>query len=318
MSERAWFYSRGGRQLGPVNSAELKRLAGVAQLSPVDLVWCEGMENWAPASEVKGLFSPAVNPGISGIGQMVHAAPANSGNQAANGGSQAVAGEPSTISRNATAAAVVANATAHAAKAAEVAREASREAAGTFQLLMTDPIGKIGTAYEQLGPRRALLVGLAFIVGFVIAIYLSALIGSSPVGIDVVSADSFGIFLKSLLLVVLSLATLVGVVSLFRLTMKSTATVAADLFTVGAALVPLGVVSLVTSVLDKSKNVGMTISMVLTIFAAVFSVLIAHSSLVANVRLSARTAGLAWASAISGAILVAGFVVWLYIRLSFS
>jgi hypothetical protein len=56
MAEILWYYAHGDEQLGPVSSAELKRLAEAADLSPDDLVWREGMEDWAPAQRVKGLF----------------------------------------------------------------------------------------------------------------------------------------------------------------------------------------------------------------------------------------------------------------------
>ena len=52
-----WYYSRGGQQHGPVSVSELKQLAASGKLLPSDLVWKDGMDEWAPASKVKGLFS---------------------------------------------------------------------------------------------------------------------------------------------------------------------------------------------------------------------------------------------------------------------
>ena len=59
-----WHYSSGGKKTGPVSPAELKRLADTGVLTPTDLVWREGMQQWVPASAVKGLFavSPAAAP----------------------------------------------------------------------------------------------------------------------------------------------------------------------------------------------------------------------------------------------------------------
>lgn len=51
----AWFYYRNSEQHGPVSSGELKELANSGQLSPIDQVWKEGMEQWQPASRLKGL-----------------------------------------------------------------------------------------------------------------------------------------------------------------------------------------------------------------------------------------------------------------------
>ena len=54
MSE--WYYGRNGQQQGPVTSNQLKQLAQSGQLLPTDLVWKDGMSEWAKASKVKGLF----------------------------------------------------------------------------------------------------------------------------------------------------------------------------------------------------------------------------------------------------------------------
>jgi hypothetical protein len=52
-----WYYTLNGQQQPvPVSSAQLKQMATSGQLEPDDLVWQEGMTNWAPASSVKGLF----------------------------------------------------------------------------------------------------------------------------------------------------------------------------------------------------------------------------------------------------------------------
>ncbi len=52
-----WHYSINGEKLGPVGSAELKRLADAGTLSPSDLVWREGLAAWVAAESVKGLFT---------------------------------------------------------------------------------------------------------------------------------------------------------------------------------------------------------------------------------------------------------------------
>ena len=51
-----WHYSVAGEKKGPISSGELKRLASAGKLSRTDLIWKEGMANWAPAGKVKGLF----------------------------------------------------------------------------------------------------------------------------------------------------------------------------------------------------------------------------------------------------------------------
>jgi hypothetical protein len=54
-----WHYSKDGHQQGPVSAEQLKQLASSGQLQPTDLVWKEGMAQWAEAGRVKGLFPVA-------------------------------------------------------------------------------------------------------------------------------------------------------------------------------------------------------------------------------------------------------------------
>lgn len=62
MSPVEWFYARNNQQLGPVSAAELKQLAERGDLKPEDLVWRSGMNDWTPASRVRGLFGDEVQP----------------------------------------------------------------------------------------------------------------------------------------------------------------------------------------------------------------------------------------------------------------
>jgi hypothetical protein len=51
-----WYYARDDRQLGPVTLAMLQQFAATGQLRPDDLVWKDGMGDWAEARTVGGLF----------------------------------------------------------------------------------------------------------------------------------------------------------------------------------------------------------------------------------------------------------------------
>ncbi len=51
-----WYWARDGKQFGPVGSGELRSLAGSGSLRPDDLVWKEGLAEWAEARKVSGLF----------------------------------------------------------------------------------------------------------------------------------------------------------------------------------------------------------------------------------------------------------------------
>jgi hypothetical protein len=56
MAEVQWYYARNDQQFGPVSAAELKQLADAGRLAPDDLLWREGMEAWATAINLRGLF----------------------------------------------------------------------------------------------------------------------------------------------------------------------------------------------------------------------------------------------------------------------
>jgi hypothetical protein len=60
-----WYFKKDGRELGPVDSGEVRKLAKLGVLRPTDLVRKSDMTRWAPASAIKGLFAsprPAKEP----------------------------------------------------------------------------------------------------------------------------------------------------------------------------------------------------------------------------------------------------------------
>lgn len=50
-----WYLARDGRQHGPLSDAEMRKLAELGHLRPMDLVWRFGFENWVPAASVAEL-----------------------------------------------------------------------------------------------------------------------------------------------------------------------------------------------------------------------------------------------------------------------
>jgi hypothetical protein len=52
-----WYYSKDGQRHGPVSSSEVMNLANSGDLLPTDLLWKEGMAEWEPAINARGLFS---------------------------------------------------------------------------------------------------------------------------------------------------------------------------------------------------------------------------------------------------------------------
>jgi hypothetical protein len=51
-----WYYARGGQRQGPIERSALEMLARTGELAPDDLVWTDGMADWAAARTIEGLF----------------------------------------------------------------------------------------------------------------------------------------------------------------------------------------------------------------------------------------------------------------------
>ena len=63
-----WHYTLNGQPAAaPVSATQLKQLAVSGQLKPTDLVWQDGMLEWAPAGSVKGLFPTSKSIGDSAV-----------------------------------------------------------------------------------------------------------------------------------------------------------------------------------------------------------------------------------------------------------
>ncbi|HTU91658.1 MAG TPA: GYF domain-containing protein [Gemmataceae bacterium] len=68
MATTEWHYTIDGQPaVAPVSPAQLKQLAAAGQLKPTDLVWQDGMLEWAQAGSIKGLFPANKNLGDSAV-----------------------------------------------------------------------------------------------------------------------------------------------------------------------------------------------------------------------------------------------------------
>jgi hypothetical protein len=75
-----WHYTLNGQPVAvPVSATQLKQLATSGQLKPTDLVWQDGMLEWAPASSVKGLFPTPKSLGDSSVVPPASAAKSKNG-----------------------------------------------------------------------------------------------------------------------------------------------------------------------------------------------------------------------------------------------
>jgi len=61
-----WYISRAGQKAGPYSDSQLKAMAVNGTLTPVDLIWREGLASWGQAGRVRGLFPQASAAGPKG------------------------------------------------------------------------------------------------------------------------------------------------------------------------------------------------------------------------------------------------------------
>jgi uncharacterized RDD family membrane protein YckC len=54
-----WYYSEGGKQLGPIEETELNRLVTLGAVRSDTLVWHEGLTSWQPLGVVRGMHPAA-------------------------------------------------------------------------------------------------------------------------------------------------------------------------------------------------------------------------------------------------------------------
>lgn len=82
MSGQQWYYAKGGKQMGPVSAEQIAAMAASGQISGADYVWTQGMQNWAPFSQMQQHF-PAPQPQAPGAAQQpgMHAQQSGSGVQ---------------------------------------------------------------------------------------------------------------------------------------------------------------------------------------------------------------------------------------------
>jgi hypothetical protein len=156
----------------------------------------------------------------------------------------------------------------------------AKDALGAVPALALNPVGGLSPAYTALGPIRALGAGAALCVVFALLGALSAAMGSERFmmmfGVGLMDTNWFGMFLRTFLgLLVLPVAMIAASFGSRKL-LSGNGPLAADVFTIGAALTPLGVAILLTSFLGLGNY---ELSMLLLLFASTYLVLMLFAGL---------------------------------------
>ena len=156
----------------------------------------------------------------------------------------------------------------------------AKDALGAVSSLVLNPVGGLSPAYTTLGPNRALGAGLALCVVFAVAGALGSAIGSGSMtamfGMMGYGANGFVVFLRALIGFLVLPAAMIGASLGARKLLSGSGPLAADTFTIGAALTPLGLALLLSSFLGLGNY---ELSMLLMLFAVTYLVLMLFTGL---------------------------------------
>jgi hypothetical protein len=277
MQESNWYYAIRGRRMGPVNSAQLRQLAINGTLAPTDLVWCEGMGNWAPAATLEGLIAAAA-PFTAGPPPL-EALPV----------AQAVEEPAATSGAGTAASAARQQASRLASKAATETRAAMSSTWAALKILAGDPLPGLRKAFVALGPSKALQVGITCGVFFALATVWSTYRATKAAGASLMNfmptpgagmgAMGFDLGWKIYFQVLLGAGVLFMAMAVVLLAARKIARgkggFQVDLYAAGLCLAPLALLMVLAGLLG-ALNAEVTILLTL-VAIALFVLLLYHS-----------------------------------------
>jgi hypothetical protein len=136
----------------------------------------------------------------------------------------------------------------------ERAVAASKDAARAVKLLLTDPVGSIGAAYDALSGRQPVDVGITFCAVFILSCVLGMRTVARSVSSGLVSV-SIGVkeILQVALLAAVPAATIVAIFFGIHLAVRQEKSLPRALFAGGAALIPLALFNLAGGLLGPEN-----------------------------------------------------------------
>jgi|GEM_PF-2643657 hypothetical protein len=236
--ETNYYFGREGKQFGPFTKSQLKDLAAEGKIKQTDRIWKHGMTEWLPANRVKGLFPSPPNQDkqlpLSPLNQPTNLPPGlENSNRSTNDFEIPILHESSSNSQNQN----------HGPtpklgrQAKEVALTAGTDALKAFKALASNPVGGMKTAFANLGPQRAMIVGIIFGIVF----ELLVLIGFE---IHIQSFIKIPAIQISVRLIILGLIPLISTTSgcaIVRIIFKGKGNIQGDIFIAGSSLLPFGI-----------------------------------------------------------------------------
>ena len=135
----------------------------------------------------------------------------------------------------------------------------AKDAIGALTSLIVNPVGALAPSYTSLGPTRALGAGIALSVLFALIVALGLVLGEGSSGLSFLfmavgygTESKFGLFIRAFVALLMLPGAMIATSYGIRKVLSGNGPVAADAFTVGSALTPLGIASFITSFLGTS------------------------------------------------------------------
>jgi hypothetical protein len=155
------------------------------------------------------------------------------------------------------------------------------DAFASMSAIIMNPVGGLAPAFEKIGADRGLFAGIALGVVFALVAALGTVIGTgqvlSMIGLMMGYGESgFGMFIRAFIGFLVLPAAMIAASFGARKVFGGSGPLGADGFTVGAALTPLGIAILLSSLLGVGNY---EIAMLLMLFAMTYLVLMLYAGL---------------------------------------
>jgi hypothetical protein len=148
-------------------------------------------------------------------------------------------------------------------------KEASRDATKAFKTFATNPVGGLPVAFAELGPPRALGVGIVFAVFSILCIFMGVY-----VALPSFSKPDFGDSLKFLFFGAVPFLSLFAASAATRKVFGGEGSLHGDGFIAGSSLLPFGFLVLISSLLGLAN---LEIAALLVVFALCYGILMLYT-----------------------------------------
>ena len=150
-------------------------------------------------------------------------------------------------------------------------KAASRDATAAFKTFATNPVGGLPAAFADLGPTRAVGVGIVFAIVSILSMFVGIYIS-----LPAFSKPDIGDSIKFILFGAVPFLSLLAAAGATRKIFGGKGNYQGDCFIAGAALLPYGLLILLTGLLGFAN---LEISLLLLVFALCYGILMLYTGI---------------------------------------